>query len=336
MNLTIADEQGRPLKQEHLDEMFSTIAFNPLDYANLDSVEQARAIGIDTSEFDKKIKYLKQERLLIGRQKRASEDKLKACPKVDVPAKIDVQELLETKSNIEKLKNEHLVLEQNCDQDRDIIVNAELKIKELEEVLNNAKIRLDKGSKKYSEIVEKIAECPSLEEINQKLGESSTHNAQINELENQNKKHKELFDDVNNFQREYYEKESNIHKSEDAKIEYIQSQNLPDSSMSIDENGGFRIDGRLFRPGEFSTGEIIFKATSLLEHVNNHKLTDNHEIFNSIFIPNANNLDESHQELLENLAKSGTQIILELVGEDTQGDENAILIREFEVVSLPY
>lgn len=54
----IADD-GRKLDQKWLDGLFKSLMISPMDFAMLKPKEQAMELGIDTSEFDEKMKELK-------------------------------------------------------------------------------------------------------------------------------------------------------------------------------------------------------------------------------------------------------------------------------------
>ena len=59
---------GVKLDQKWLNDLFDIFMISPKYFESLSSKQQALALGIDLSDHDKKIKALKDEYTLIGRQ----------------------------------------------------------------------------------------------------------------------------------------------------------------------------------------------------------------------------------------------------------------------------
>src|SRR6056297_2685178 len=80
-----------PLNQKWLNSLFNIFLVNPQRFIDLDSKQQAEALGIDTDKFDEKISKLKTEHRDINRDIKKYEKEITEKPQVE--QRVDIKEL---------------------------------------------------------------------------------------------------------------------------------------------------------------------------------------------------------------------------------------------------
>jgi DNA repair exonuclease SbcCD ATPase subunit len=149
--------------QKLLDKIVGNISFDPLDFMNNDKKKQREIflnlIGVDTSSLDKKEKDLREERLLVGRQKDQLVARHKEMPEwKDVKDKEEISILSISKQLQDAIKT-------NNDIDSFIVNNDKIKsgamedvakINELEKELADLRLKVGNAKLVYKANKEKI------------------------------------------------------------------------------------------------------------------------------------------------------------------------------------
>lgn len=149
--------------QKLLDKIVGNISFDPLDFMNNDKKKQREIfltlIGVDTTNLDKEEKDLREERLLVGRQKDQLVARHKEMPEwKDVKGEEEISILSISKQLQDAIKT-------NSDIDSFIINNEKIKsdamadvekIKDLEKELADLRLKVNNAKLVYQSNKEKI------------------------------------------------------------------------------------------------------------------------------------------------------------------------------------
>lgn len=148
--------EGLELDQRWLTDLFNIFLIAPKKFTELSPKEQANALGIDTTPFDKDIALLKLEHTAINREIKA----IDVAP-VENVEEIDVQALIARKDEVRaKLNNQYRQNQVANNITRDAWEAAKVKVNE--EVAkfnlaivneNNRRLKLEDAEKKISDIV---------------------------------------------------------------------------------------------------------------------------------------------------------------------------------------
>jgi DNA repair exonuclease SbcCD ATPase subunit len=105
------------------------------------------------------------------------------------------------------------------------------------------------------------------------------------------------------------------------RLDYIKTFELPYDGLEISDDGDLLLDGKPLREPYFSTGELL-KMVPTLMAVTNPELK-------YVFLQDFNLLDEDAQAEIETyLVERGFQLVIELVGKETILDKNCIVLRD--------
>lgn len=304
-NITFDAPLGYKIDDAWVSNLFSVAFMSAKNFTQRSAKEQAILLGIDTSEFDKSIKDIKQDYTFVNRKIRDMGE-IESVEKVE---KVSISELLAKKDKIDAF---------NHNQDQQYIMIDRMKQKVID--LNDQKQKIEERIFEISEALNKtpvpeekidiqpiIDKINNAEEINQKallyeayIEKKSAYDVIYKELE-QNKK---------------WQKEKTQEK-----IDYIKSFDFGFKELSIGEDGGLLLNGRPINDTYFSKGELEIIVAKLHAKKNpGLKLR---------FIDNFELLDEKNQKsIIDNLLKSGFQIITAQVGDECKSKENTVLLRE--------
>lgn len=296
--LEITASDGRKLTQEWINGFWNQMMLSPVAFSRLSPKEQAKYLGIDTSEFDQKISELKDEASYLRRD-------IKSFGEIEIPERFEPVDV----SQLSKEKDE--IIRFNQEQDR--IGRGRL---ELDGRIQSLKQQREELTKRLSEISDSIGlltndlmatpipqEHISTEEIDQKISEASLVNARAVVYEQAIKRQA---------QKEKKEQELSENKSlQDAevakKVAYMRELDLPFSNLSIDESGGLMMDGRPIQTPHFSTGELIKICTMLL-------MSQNKDGLRYVYLENFDLLDDTKsKELLDWMMEENIQVLCEKV-----------------------
>lgn len=301
--LKIVSDNGEQLDQRWLDKLFKSLMVSPLDFAQLTPKEQAKELGIDTSEFDEKISEKKLEFTVINKE-------LSNFGEIEIPApceRVDISEL-------NRQKNEAIAFNQEQDargraiEDKNAqIVNIQYQIAELEQRLQIAKLakdnKLDELSKlpkpdpiKDISIFDKI-----IEELAAQNQEAYAYEQALEKSRQKEQKKAEL--EANKMAQKQLQQQ---------KVEYLQSLNLPFTNLTIDDDGGLLMNGMQIREPYFSSGQLLKTIPQIISHLQPE--------WKYMFIQHFDLLDKKNQkETIDILLGMGFQLCIEVVKETESG-----------------
>jgi len=359
--LKIIASDKRHLPADFIDDIFNIFSINPAGFAKLAPRDQAEALGIDTSKFDKLKKEKYDERKEAGYNMKQLKGAFEELEEVPETKPVDLQKLLQTKEKIEAVNTKAVekarserdkavqeAIKYNNEQDEKHktikkavtdIETTEEKIKTLQNEINKLKISLGKymnvndelikksnqlptpGKKKSTDIPVQIPKTESLTALNNQIQAAESTNKKAIAYQ----KYVNVKNKYNAAQKEHAARQTEMDTIESDRIKYIKSCNLPFLNISIDDNGGVLIDNRPFSETYFSKGEILRMGIKLAASAN-PKLK-------YVFIPDSQNIDEKNREKLFNeLTTAGFQVVAEYVDTEKRKDHGSILLKENNVV----
>lgn len=310
--ISIKTASGEVLDKKWLDSFWDSNMLSPIAFSRLSPKDQAKYLGIDTSQFDTKIAELKEEATFLRRE-------VKNFGEVEIPSEkaepVDVSEL-----NQEKNK----AIEFNMEQDRLRRVYEEIsgKIGNAQEQIAQKLLEIEKLRQSIKDLEMSAEQLPNPQSpidtagIDQKISEASTKNALAaayqSALEKEEQKAAKELELSGNLEQQKRQVEE--------KTKYMQELDLPFSNLSIDDSGGLLMDGRPISPPHFSTGELIKVCTTLL--------SSKSPTWKYCFLEQFDLLDEQKAaEVLSWLSECGMQVVVEKVGDRMEGD-NVIVLKD--------
>ena len=329
-SIVITSSDGRKLDQSFCDNLLNTLFLSSDMFNSLDSQQQAKAIGIDLKEIDKKILEVKRN---------ITEQKKTTIRFEDMANKIAIEKHeqkceKETLSKISTLDEENKKVEQ---------AEKELAKKENEVILLKEKLRTNNGSiqskkDRINKLKEEISECEmdilTLSEIN--LVVENQLNQYLEEVSIANIPEKQKMDvlytelsairDNNKNALKYLEYQKRLEDVQlerkklaelnDRKDNLLQERNeqmkeFSEIGIDVNEDGILTYQGKPIKKNYFSTGEYERIVTDLFI-LSNPQLKVR-------FLQNYSMLDEKNQtEIVNDLLKKGFQVITEEVSEQSE------------------
>lgn len=320
--LTFEGPEGIELNQRWLNDLFNVFLISPKSFIDLSAKEQALALGINMSEYDKDLSELKEQYTFINR------DIKSLGVKTEVPAveMVDVKSLLDelaevNKYNQEVYKQKQSVIALNgrindCDTRIEKIL---VEIENLQAELKRKKSEKEAISKQMSNI--QVSPEKPTEEISKKIKDAESINDKSREYKSylewktaKEKLDKRLIDNKR--------KQADVEKR---KLEYIQKFDLPFKELSINDQGELLLNDRPLKEQYFSTGQLLKIVPVLIS-------TCLAPDFKYVFLQNFNLIDETNREqIIEHLTKQGFQLVIEWVGKN-EGQPNAITLKDCKIV----
>lgn len=315
--------EGYEVSQKWLEDLFNVFLIAPKKFIELSPKKQAEALGIDTSEYDGKIKALKSEYTLINRDL-TSIGSFEAVPET---LKVDIVQLSADKDEIVKFNDEQEKASLTLLEADKTITEANNKVNGLEDELKILQERIKTGKayiKKLEDdkkLLPKAKPLKPLEEINLKMQTANETNEKAHAytqfLDKKTKRDKLVKDLQDN-----KDKQSDQEKE---RTKYIKGQKLPFDNLEIDEDGNLLLSSKPICEPYFSTGELI-KIVPILMAAKNPDLK-------YVFIQDFNLLDEDKQNEVEtHLTSKGMQLVIELVGTQKVTNKNSILLKDSQIV----
>lgn len=302
---------GTKRGQDFLDAIFDSAMLNPLAFSRLDPTEQCKVLGVDVSGFNEELRALKEEHLLLGRELRAFGD-------VTVPEEVpfvDVSELSAKKDKIIDSNNEQAMLSRERSE-------LEAKLRTMRQKEEELKLELEQLAASCARTTSTLEATP----IPQPVVPTDEIDAKLRSASDENERHFAYKEAVKRSQlRE--EKSIEVAKNKSAQEEvverrtrYVQSQELPYTNLTVDDDGRLLFDGRPIREKNLSDGEMI-KLCILLTR----KKMDG---FNYAFIEDFSLLDDDNQaQVSAFLEECGIQAVYELVRK-TSDEPNTIILEK--------
>jgi DNA repair exonuclease SbcCD ATPase subunit len=168
-SLQIRSKEGaiQSSPQKLLDKIVGNISFDPLDFMNNDKKKQREIflnlIGVDTTNLDKEEKDLREERLLIGRQKDQLVARHKEMPEwKDVKGEEEIsilsiskqlQDAIKTNSDIDTFIQDNENIKSTAMLDVERKKELEKELADLNLKINNAKLVYQSNKEKISTMV---------------------------------------------------------------------------------------------------------------------------------------------------------------------------------------
>ncbi len=298
----IADD-GRALDQKWLDGLFKSLMIAPMDFAAMKPKEQAKELGIDTSEFDEKMALLKGEFTFINRE-------LSNFGEIVIPPpceRVDISELNRQKNGVIKF-NQEQDMRSRLISDTNSKVDFWLKEKErFEQMARDAEAKM-------AAYVRNLESLPRPEPIK----DTTAFDQVMAELDAQN--------------QEAYAYEQAVEKSrlkeakaeelaanklaqkqlQEQKTAYLQTLDLPFNTMTIDDEGGLLMDGNPLCEPYKSSGELWAIIPRIIAKLNSN--------WKYLFIQGWNMMDKKKQKnLVNDLLELGFQLCIEVVDETEDG-----------------
>jgi len=298
----IADD-GRSLDQKWLDGLFKSLMIAPMDFAAMKPKEQARGLGIDTSEFDEKLGLLKGEFTFINRQ-------LSDFGEIAVPPfceRVDV-------SGLNRQKNEAIRFNDLQRERKQAINDKKLKIAEKDREIAELEKKLRVARAECSKLCEELAGLPAPEPTMDTLGFDKV----MEELDKQNQE-AVLYEQAVEKSRQKEAKSEELAANklaqkqlQEQKTAYLQTLDLPFNTMTIDDDGGLLMDGNPLCEPYKSSGELWAIIPRIIAKLNPE--------FRYIFIQGWNMMDKKKQaNLVNDLLELGFQLCIEVVDETEDG-----------------
>ena len=326
--LKFESPSGTKLDQKWLDDLFNVFLISPIEFAGLSSKEQAVALGIDTSEYDRNLKAVKEEYTLINRDYRNLGD---LAPIIEGEQPIDITSLNNNIADFNDKLNK-LIAKQN------IFLEEQRVIRSTKEGIEIMEEDIEVATKRLSD---KIIELKALEATCIKINPSSIKDIRIDLIQAEKERNDayehnnkivantgliEKHEQKNKLTKELQENKKEQEKIENRRMSYIKSFKLPFKNLFINENGELLLDDKPIKEPYFSTGELI-RIIPTLVVTNNPKLK-------YVFIQRFDLLDEENQKkTIDKLVEKGFQIVIEHVGNKEIEGENCILLKDMRIIN---
>jgi DNA repair exonuclease SbcCD ATPase subunit len=309
---------GVVLDQAWLSSLFNVLLIAPKKFLQLSGKEQALALGIDVSTFEKELAELKTDYTLINREL----TNIGKIDEVTEVVKVEIADLIEEKKEAARLNLLETEKETLLATATKTIEDTELLLKTAQETiktLQDAIVGYTDNLIQWREYKGKLIEPKfiSVEDIDSRIETASTTNEDaakytefLKKTELKTSKTKELTDNK--------EKQADVAVRQ---LAYIKSKELPFPDLTLGEDGGLLLTGRPLKEPHFSTGELVQIVPILLSALNPE--------LRYVFIQDFNLLDEARQKQVEeSLTSRGFQLVIEMVGTKAVPGKNCILMNE--------
>lgn len=324
--IKISQENGQSVSREYVEDLFNVSFLSANHFCSLTGVEQAAAMGIDTSTYDKDLKEKKEQ----AQGYRRDIKRLGDLVPVDKCEVTDIKELYEkqTKATTHNSEVVRLTALLSTWKDKiedldDDLYKADLNfnvIKKAHEenmaALNEKRIEASTTIKEFVTIEEPIDLEPIGEEIKGIVEANKAfylYELYIKDLEEKEEVEGYLND--------------NILRQKDIGVDrrnYLQSKTFGIKNLVVDEKGQLTKDGKYIRLPYFSQGELEVLVARIGMNLNPELKVR--------FIDNFDLLDDDNQyKLLTHLTKKGFQIITATVGNKIKAD-NSVLLKDCKII----
>lgn len=348
-------EDDKPAEPEWLEKFLSVELMSEKHFCSLTGQEQALALGIDTSSFDKRLKELKEEARDINLDlKKIGE--IVPVEKVD-PISIDALKekrkqiaaelnalYLKNRQHNNNLKDEyhaakqsHLmavgkIMEENhnkelvivdCEKALTVLVAHGYSGEEVKLFVENLPqpVPFHDFDKPEPEYIEETPSGKPLEDIDAEIEKAQATNRDV-------EKYQEYLKKVSEKEAKEKESDANSVKQEAEKIArlaYINEFKFGFAGLTTNENGELELNGRPIRDPYFSTGERI-KIVSRL-------MVSRSPLFKTVFLDSYCELDDkAGPKLIEELLAEGFQPIVSIPNEKPIEGEYCIVLRDCKLV----
>jgi len=308
--ITFHSPEGYKIDSDWVNNLLSVAFFSAKNFTQHSSKDQALMLGIDTSDFDKRTKELKEEYTFINR-------KIKAVGEIIPVARVErisVSELLEEKQKADEFNNiqtEHF--------------NTANRLKDNLKMLEEQKKQIEEKIKENAELLNLVPESKSL--INtQPIIEKINNAEQINQHAVQYDNYLAKKSEYDTAKKELESNKRNQEEIAQEKLDYIKNFDFGFKELSVNEKGELMLNDRPIKEPYFSKGELEIIVAKL--HI---KINPGLKVR---FIDDFELLDEDNQKrIIKTLLDNDFQIITAQVGDDDKNKENTVLLRECNTVN---
>jgi len=300
---SVVSDTGRSLDQAWLNKLFQSLMISPLDFANMHEKEQAKQLGIDTSEYDERILALKMDFTFIN-------GTLRDFGEIIIPEKVeyvDVSELNRQKNEVLAFNQQQRVRTNELSKKNGEIATLDIHISKLQQELQIALVSRENRVKEKNALTLPEPEKDTsgfdkvMEEMDKTNKDAMFYGIALEKSRQKAVKEEEL--SANKLAQKQLQEE---------KVAYLQTLDLPFSTMTIDDNGGLMMDGKYIREPFFSSGELWAVIPRIIAKMQPE--------FKYIFIQGWNMMDKKHQKnLVEDMLGLGFQLCIEVVDETENG-----------------
>jgi DNA repair exonuclease SbcCD ATPase subunit len=331
-HVTLNIEGGREsgsLGMNNVMEMINMLYLRPFEIVNKTPQEQAKYLGVDTTEYDGIIKDRKAD--LTG--PRAEINIIKAKLKdyqfePDKAEAVSLSELYGERDKINVFNQEQDERQSAIDTQHRGINQSESKIENLKEELKKEQLYLQKLHERLESLIEPEPK-QTLDDVNAKIGSADS----INKKAAAYNTWIELKEDLKTANKTFATKETEVTKAQEDKIAYIKSCKVA-PSISFDDEGGLLISAfgqkNVYLKEEFfSRGQLIKMAIQfcLIKIVKDRN--DGKDTIPVIFVDNAESLDDDKIKFIHDAnEKHGIQFILAWQDTEPKAGKNCIMLQE--------
>ncbi len=326
--LQIRSKEGanQPSPQKLLDKIVGNISFDPLDFMNNEKKKQREIflnlIGVDTTKLDKEEKELREERLLVGRQKDQLVARYKEMPEwkdLKETEEISVlsiskqlQDAIKANNDIDKFIEDNEKIKSDAMEDVEKIKDLEKELADLRLKVNNAKIVYQSSKEKILSMI-KIDTSP----IEDSMANLETTNSHIRDNKEKARVKTEADASVDNYEGLTKRIDEVISKRK----KLLETAPIPVPGLSFNDGELLYNDIPL---DQASDGEKLMISLSISMALN--------PTLKVLRIKDGSLLDAKNRAIISKQVKDhGYQIWFESVGSDSSV---GILIEEGSIVSV--
>jgi len=307
--------EGYDLDEKWFKNLLNVSFLSAKHFTDLSSKEQAKCLGIDTSDFDQQIKEQKENSRLIRKEL----NNLGTPEIVEKTTHESITELLAKRDDLLKFNNEQADLSKKIESAAKHIEALNERRDKLMKELDEVNTRLIAGNNFLKEI-KSPQELKDVSVIDNKIKNIEQNNIKatlyseyIKRCEEKENKELELLQSTN------LEKTLLSNKNE-----YVSNFDLGFDNLSIDENGGLLLNNRPINEEHYSRGQLEIIIAELYASIN--------PSFKVRFIDEFSVLDRKNQKkIVDDLLAKGFQVIIAEVGE-IKVNSNTILLRDCQAV----
>jgi|GEM_PF-4784821 len=334
-NLKVECDDNDSLDMKEILSMINMLYLRPFEIVKMTPQEQAKLVGVDTTDYDKKIKEKKSNLTVPRSDLKRVKEQLKAF--LHIPEKVvavNLKDLYEERENIKLFNEEQLNRNSEITSQTFRVQEQERKIKKLEEELQFEKNALATKNGILESLV-KPEPTQSLDNVNSRIDSADNTNLNARTFD----KYVSLKSELAIEETTFATKEQEVKDAEQNKIDYIKSTKV-DSSVTFDENGGLRLTAfghteAYLNEAFFSTGQILklsiqFCLIKMLKDRANNLPT-----IPVIFVDNAEGLDKKNLEYIDKISKEyNIQFILGYQDDKPQDGKNCIMLSEQSITKI--
>ena len=305
--------EGMKLDQNWLSSLFSYYMISPRAFIRLTPKDQAIALGLDLSSFDKDLKTKKEEYTQINAVLRSLGD-VGAEP--ENPSPVVISSILDELEQINEHNSTVNEYEKNIEEANRRIAEIETQLKKLQESRHKLV--------EYIKTTQNPGERISIDGLNESITNVETINAKAREHE-QWVKADELKQAQEQKLAKNKEQQDTIMKN---RLEAIKGAELPFDELNVDDQGNLTLDGRFINDNQFSTGELMKIVPMLMS-----KIKGADTKIKYVYIQDFSLMDETNQKItVDYLINAGFQVCAEIVGTKEVEKGHVIQLKEMKIV----